>query len=240
MPLNKHNRIWELDAFRGICILGMVIVHFVYDLTQLTGLLRWEYGPLFSFVMNWGGVLFLLLSGICATLGSGRPNRGLIVLGCGMLVTSVTVGMCRLGLAGGGLVIRFGVLHCLGICMLLWCILKKLPTPALAVLGAAIIAAGLAVRNVRVETPWLFPLGLVTKSFSSADYFPLMPFLGFFLLGAVLGRTLYRFRASLFPSADLRNPLIRLLTAAGRWSLIIYLAHQPVIFLVTAVLSRLF
>lgn len=233
-------RIWELDAFRGICILGMVIVHFVYDLVELSGLIRWEYGPLFSFVMNWGGVLFLVLSGVCATLGSGRPRRGLIVFGCGMLVTAVTAGMYRLGLAEGSLIIRFGVLHCLGICMLMWCILKKLPTPALAFVGAALTIAGLAIRSVRVETPWLFWLGLVTKRFTSADFFPLLPFLGFFLLGAVLGRTLYRSKESLFPNADLRHPVIRFLTAVGRRSLVIYLAHQPVIFLVTGLLSQLF
>ena len=31
-------RIWELDAFRGICVLGMVVVHFVYDITELYSL----------------------------------------------------------------------------------------------------------------------------------------------------------------------------------------------------------
>ena len=28
-------RIWELDALRGLCIIGMVVFHLVYDITVL-------------------------------------------------------------------------------------------------------------------------------------------------------------------------------------------------------------
>ena len=43
-------RVWELDAFRGLCVLGMVIVHFVYDLVELYGIVDWKYAEWFSFV----------------------------------------------------------------------------------------------------------------------------------------------------------------------------------------------
>ena len=86
-------RIWELDAFRGICVLGMLIVHFVYDLTELYRLVSWQPGDAFAWVQRWGGVLFLLLSGICVTLGRRSVRRGLIVFGCGLVCTAGTVGM---------------------------------------------------------------------------------------------------------------------------------------------------
>ena len=98
-PLKTNKRIWELDAFRGICILGVVLVHFVYDLVELYGIIDWKYPPLFSLVKNWGGVLFLLISGICVTLGSHSVRRGLIVFGCGMVITAVTVAMYLLNFA---------------------------------------------------------------------------------------------------------------------------------------------
>ena len=60
----SKNRIWELDAFRGLCVIGMVIVHFVFDLVTLFGLVDWAYNSVFTFIMNWGGILFLLMSGI--------------------------------------------------------------------------------------------------------------------------------------------------------------------------------
>ena len=113
------NRIWELDAFRGICLIGMVIVHFVYDLTELYGILSWNPPEGFVFVQQWGGVLFLLLSGICVTLGSRSVRRGLIVFASGMIVSAVTYGMYHFGFTGKSILIYFGVLHCLGVCMLL-------------------------------------------------------------------------------------------------------------------------
>ena len=35
-------RIWELDAFRGLCLLGMVLIHLIYDLTELYGFVGWN------------------------------------------------------------------------------------------------------------------------------------------------------------------------------------------------------
>lgn len=222
-----RQRIWELDAFRGLCVLGMIAVHFIFDLTRLYRIIEWEVTPLFSFIQNWGGVLFLLLSGACATLGSRSLRRGLFVFGCGLLCTAVTAGMAALGLAGRSLIIRFGVLHCLGLCMILWALLKKLPTWLLALLGVLFVAAGLMIRDVIVDTTWLYPLGLTSAGFFSADYFPLLPNLGFFLLGSVLGRTLYRNRQSLLPGVDPKLPVLRFLGFCGRHSLLIYLLHQP-------------
>lgn len=223
------NRIWELDAFRGLCILGMVIVHFIFDLTELYEIIRWDAPALFSFVLNWGGMLFVLLSGICATLGSRSIHRGIIVFFCGMLCTAVTVGMYLLDMAESYIIIRFGVLHCLGICMILWPLFKKLPTWMLGVIGTVLIALGLWLQDIYVTTDLLFPLGLVTTKFSSSDYFPLLPNLGYFLLGSVLGRTLYRGKQTLLPTVNAKNPILRFLVFCGQQSLLIYLLHQPIL-----------
>lgn len=231
-------RIWELDALRGVCIVAMVVIHFLYDAVNFYGLFSWQFSSAFRTLMNWGGVIFLLISGICATLGRHSLRRGLIVFACGMLVTVVTVGMYLLGLAERIIMIYFGVLHCLGVCMMLWGVLKKLPTRSLALLGATIIALGLWFRTFRVDTPYLFILGLTTSSFETSDFFPLLPHLGFFLLGAVLGRTLYRRKTTLLPNIDPHAFLIPFFTACGRHSLLIYLLHQPVIALVVWLLAH--
>lgn len=230
-------RIWELDVFRGICILGMVVVHFIYDLVELYGIIDWDYPAVFSFIKDWGGVLFLLLSGVCATLGNHSIRRGIIVFACGLICSVVTTGMYLLNFAGKYIIIWFGVLHCLGLCMILWASLKKLPTWTLALFGAAIIATGFYFKNMRVEHTWLFPLGLIYRGFSSSDYFPLFPNLGFFLLGAVLGRTLYRRKETLLPQVNADTPALRFLGFCGQQSLFIYLLHQPVLSLVCQVIA---
>lgn len=223
-------RIWELDAARGICILGMIVVHLVYDMVELYRLVFWEYPAIYTFVQRWGGVLFLLISGICVTLGSRSVKRGLIVFGCGLVVSAVTAGMYLLQLADKSILIYFGVLHCLGSCMLLWPLFKKLPNWALAVIGAVMVLIGLYLDgNVRVDHSFLVPLGVIPERFMTSDYFPLLPNLGFFLLGAVLGRTVYRKKESLLPKVNSRNIVLRFLQFLGRHSLEIYLLHQPVL-----------
>lgn len=222
-------RIWELDALRGVCILGMVIVHFVYDLVELYALVPMAYPKWFAFIKDWGGVLFLLLSGTCATLGSRSTRRGLVVFACGMVCTVVTLGMYLLGLSGKEMIIYFGVLHCLGVCMLLWGLFKKLPTWALAALGAVFTAAGLWLRGQLFSFPWLTVLGFVPEGFASSDYFPLLPNLGFFLLGAAVGRTVYREKTTRLPKVNAENPIVRFFTLCGRHSLAIYLLHQPIL-----------
>ena len=78
-------RIWELDVLRGVCILGMVVVHLIYDLQTFFSLPFLADSRLFDLIKQWGGVLFLLISGICVTLGSHPVRRGLIVFACGLL-----------------------------------------------------------------------------------------------------------------------------------------------------------
>ena len=232
-----NKRIWELDAFRGICILGMVIVHFIYDLTDLYGIIRWDAPVLFSFVQNWGGLLFLLLSGICATLGSHSVRRGIIVFACGMICTAVTAGMYLLNMADKYIIIYFGVLHCLGLCMILWAAFKKFPAWCMGLLGVAMVILGFWFQTLRVEATWLFPLGLLNRGFASSDYFPLFPNLGYFLLGSVLGRILYKSKQTLLPQVNTQTPILRFLGFCGRQSLLIYLLHQPILSLICTLIA---
>ena len=223
-------RIWELDAFRGICILGMVIVHFVYDLVDLYRIIPWEYPAWFRFVKDWGGVLFLLISGISATLGRRSVRRGLIVFACGLIVSAVTYGMYRLGFAGKGIIIYFGVLQCLGTCMILWPVFKKLPRWALLILGVCFVALGLWMdAQSGVQTYFLMPLGLPWAGFVSSDYFPIFPNLGYFLVGAALGRTVYASKQTLLSKVNDNGAILRFLCGCGRHSLWIYLLHQPIL-----------
>ena len=223
-------RIWELDAARGICILGMIAVHFLYDLTQLYRLVNWELPAAFTLLQNWGGVLFLLISGICVTLSRGGCRRGILVFTCGLLCSAVTVGLYCFGMADKGMIIYFGVLHCLGSCMLLWPAVKKWPVWLIAGAGIVLAAVGLFLfDDLRVTTWLLVPFGIIPRGFATADYFPLLPNFGFFLLGAALGRLLYPKGEGLLPEKLGTAPVARFLQWVGRHSLLLYLLHQPVL-----------
>ena len=234
--MKKTDRIWELDALRGLCILCVILIHLIFDLIYFIGL-DLHLPAWYVFIQQYGGVIFVVLSGCCATLGSRSFRRGCIVFACGMLISLVTFGMYRLGMASRDVIVWFGVLHLLGICMMLYPLFKRLPVWALTVLGAAFVAAGVwlaSLAHVDVKFPsfWgllLSAVGIRPTGFYSADYFPLFPNFGWFLLGAFLGKTAYRRRESLLPKVNADFFLLRFFRFCGRHSLLIYLVHQPVL-----------
>ena len=226
---NSKPRIWELDALRGVCILCVIVVHFLFDLSFFGGL-DLTLPAWYVFIQEYGGAIFVVLSGVCVTLGSKSVRRGLIVFACGMLITAVTYGMYRLGMSGADVVVKFGVLHLLGVCMLVYPAFKKLPPAMLTVLGLVIAITGYAIRGVVVPQHWLFPLGLTYEGFTSSDYFPLFPQLGYFLIGAAIGKTAYREKRTLLPGAFQQTPVARFFCWCGRQSLFIYLLHQPIVY----------
>lgn len=228
LPAGK-NRIWEIDALRGACIPGMILIHLIYDVVNLYGFIHWPYPAWYALFKNNYGALFILISGVSVTLGRRSLRRGVTVFLGGMLCTAVTVGMYILGMAGKGIIIYFGVLHCLGVCMMLWPIFRKWPVWGLVAAGAVLMITGWWLRDRVFELPLLMPLGLRFAGFSSSDYFPLMPNLGYFLLGAAFGKTFYAQKESRFPNVNRQNPLIRFLCWCGRHSLMIYLLHQPLL-----------
>ena len=199
----------------------MVAIHLIFDLTELYPVLNWEYPPIFSFLMNWGGIAFFLISGICVTLGRHHLRRGGIVFGCGMLISAVTVLI-------NAMPIRFGVLHCLGICMLLWELFEAMSIRLLCALGILFAALGYVFADIAVSNSYLYPLGLTAPGFESADFFPLLPYFGYFLLGAAFGKRYYKSRKSLFSNF----PALPFFRFCGRHTLLIYLIHQPVLIVV--------
>ncbi len=235
----KKDRIWELDAARGFCILCVIVIHAVFDLQYFFSL-QLSLPGIYHFIQDNGAVLFILISGICATLGSRSFRRGALVFACGLLISAVTYGMIALGMAGSDVAIHFGILHLLGLCMMLYPLIRRLPTAAIAALGTAVILLGYYFLAHRYPVEWLFVLGIRSPHYAAGDYFPILPYLGWFCIGIVLGRTLYREQRTRFPNAPANAAPIRFFRCCGRHSLLIYLVHQPICYGLMMLLSILF
>lgn len=228
--IRNDKRIWEIDALRGLLIPGMILIHLIYDVVDLYGFIHWPYPRWYFLFKNNYGALFVALSGLSVTLGRRSLRRGVTVFAGGMCCTVVTAGMYWLGMTGKGIIIYFGVLHCLGVCMMLWPLFRKWKGWALALAGVILVAAGWVLRtHIYIDMPLLLPLGFRFPGFTSSDYFPLMPNLGYFLLGAAAGRGLYGEKRSLLPDFPKEHPFFRFWQWCGRHSLAIYLLHQPVL-----------
>ena len=228
-----------LDTVRGVCILSMVAYHGMYDLVDIFGLPSAWYTGLPGYIWQqsifW---TFILLSGMCWQLSRHHVKRGLLLVGCGAAISLIT------WLAMPSQRILYGVLNLLGLSALLLIPLDKLfrKVPAWTGLGGALLLFALT-KNVSrgslgfeglVLCPlpeWLYATdlfavaGFPSPGFWSTDYFPLLPW--FFLFCA--GYFLWRLLSQSERAKERLAPSVRPLSFLGRHSLIIYLAHQPVL-----------
>ncbi len=234
MDETRIGRYWEVDLLRGIAVLMMISFHALFDLDYFSGLVDVHSGiwPLFAEAT---ASIFLLLVGTSLTISSARARtrgedyfirylkRGVRIFSLGMAVTLSTF-----LLLGHGYVV-FGVLHLIGVSIILSRPLLRWPLPAL-IIGTAAISAGLLLRQFSFGSPWLLWLGLVPRGFYSVDYFPLLPWFGVVAVGIFLGDLLYPegVRRVRLPDISAKAPA-KQICLVGRNSLPIYLIHQPVL-----------
>jgi len=223
------SRIWEIDFLRGLSIILMLLYHGGFDITELAGKhtvfgIRWNLGsPGFQVAVAVFSGLFILLCGISSTLTQSNVRRGLKLLAVAALVTAASYVFNREE------AIYFGILHCLGACILIygWALEKAKPgllaAAGLGVFGLSLVLTA-AVGRTPIRFDWLAPFGIISGTFSSYDYFPLLPWFGVFLGGSALGKWLYAERRSLIKK---RSP-VGFFNLAGRHTLLIYVVHQPI------------
>lgn len=238
---NKPRRIFLMDELRGFAVFCMVFYHGFYTIGYIFGNDVGVY--FFNFFMPaepFFAGLFMFISGISSDLSHSNLVRGFKLLGVALCVTLVTWIFIPED------IITFGVLHFLAVCMILYGFLKPvsdkhkfswIPIAVCAVLymitkniqlGYLTLLPGLkiTVPAVLYSTNWLSPLGIHSGTFQSADYFPLFPWIFVFAAGTFLGKPAAEGK---FPEFTYRSQ-VPILSWFGRHALIIYLAHQPIIY----------
>jgi uncharacterized membrane protein len=220
----------RLDALRGLAIVWMVLFHFAFDLNHF-GLLE----PRQRFLTDpfWTGQrtaivsLFLFCAGLAQAVavqqGQGWPRfwrRWAQVALCALLVSAGSAVMFPRSW------ISFGVLHAVALMLPL---LRAGAPLGRWWLASAVLALALPalVQHPFFDSRLTNWVGLVTHKPVTEDYVPLLPWLGVAALGFVAGGELLRRRPALLAGA-LAAPL-RPLALLGRWSLSIYMVHQPVL-----------
>ena len=233
----EEKRIPELDLLRGIAVIGMILVHFFYDL-EYFGKTSLVLPKWLDMAGKYGHLIFILISGICATLGHRTFHRGRLLFACGLLVSYVTLYMEYI-LDFQKIGIWFGILHLLGLSMMLYPLFRDFYAWELCFLSLFLICAGLIFRRFTVEKTWLFPFGLCSeKQYPGSDFFPLLPYFGWFLLGSAAGKWLYSERRSRLSWISRENRISGFFQRVGQNSLLIYLIHQPVLMGITLILKK--
>ena len=239
---NGRHRYELLDSIRGITLLSMILYHGAWDIVYLyhvkwdwyhgTGAYIWQQSICWTFI---------LLSGFCWPLSKKPLKRGIIVFGGGILVSVVT------GLFLPDSRVMFGVLTFIGSAMLLLIpldkIFRKIPAEGGVLISFLLFLLtrnvnegylGFEIYNlIKLPATWyrgiiMSYLGFPSPAFFSTDYFSLIPWLFLFFVGYFVSHIFQRKGIFCHPVLKKGLPMFSFL---GRHSLLIYLLHQPVLYL---------
>lgn len=183
-PAAARGRIHGIDLARGLAMLGMVTVHYVWaddDTGPAAALARAMAGRAMPLFMLLGGVGVMLLA-----RRSTAPDRGLVIraallFGLGLALNAID----------GWIAV---VLQFYGLLFLLAPLFRRLSAPALAAAAVASVAIGGWTYQVVGQAPQLTSYGDVVdgwpalRSLFFDGYYPFFPVFAFFALGMLLAR----------------------------------------------------
>lgn len=247
-----EKRICFLDELRGLAVLCMVFYHGFYILDSVFGY-GWaaELFRFFTPVQPFFAGLFIFLCGVSCSLTRSNVKRGLKILGAAAVVTLFTaVIMPLLGFVECE--IWFGILHFLSVCVFLGALFEKVSSkihPAIGLVICAVLyfftcgissgtlgfgeALSFSLPENLYQTDFLAPIGISSPSFYSADYFPIFPFVFVFFAGVFSGKYCKKagFPEWMYPKR------IGFFGLLGRNAFVIYIAHMPLIFILTVMIQ---
>jgi len=257
----KKERIWELDFLRGFAIIMMIFDHFMFDLSYFPRYFSNFYDldlELFNWlqenaVLYWNSVLrffgrhffvfiFLFVSGISFTFSKNNFKRGIKMLVIAVIISLGTLLMDSV--LGYDVLIIFGVIHMFAVNTLITAFIRKWIKNETVILFIGMLVLTISFifgffEPTSVALTWGNLPGIIIglKSFGS-DYFGILPYLGFIIIGTVIGNIFYKNRVSLFPQKKFSQNNVILLT--GRYSLWVYVLHQPLVLGVVMMIAYLF
>lgn len=232
------DRVVAIDMIRGIAIVGVVLFHMVWDLAFL-GMIpaHWASNTLWiAFGRTLAGT-FMILVGISFALAArnkirARPflRRLGVITAAALAITVVT----RLTFPEA--YVYFGILHAIVVATLVCAVLIRARPLVVIVLGITIVFIGNAVEISAFDPRHLAWIGFAADPPFSNDFVPVFPWVGLSLIGLGAGRIIEArgwFAFLAVPYVPIRTTLV----FAGRWSLTIYLLHQPILLAILVPLS---
>lgn len=234
---SSARRLWEIDAWRGLAIVSMVIYHFAWDLKAYAEVYIDLFSPFWFYFQRSIASSFVLLVGISLTVSYSRTRqnvdgmtglywkffrRGLLVLGTGLAMGTA------LRLMGAGR-IDFGVLHMIGVSIILAYPFLRFRWLNLLFI-AILMPLSYYLKTIETTTlAWVW-LGITPPGYAPQDFFPLVHWFAVVLIGVFIGNSLYTNGVRQF---SLRNYSaffpFNLLGFLGKHSLLIYVIHQPIL-----------
>jgi uncharacterized membrane protein len=236
----KLPRFAVIDVARGVAFAAMVVFHSAFDLSTLhlasidiNGIGWRSFAKLIAST-------FLFLSGISLVIAHSSGFRATAYFRrLAILVAAAALVSLATWYAIPEEFIFFGILHSIAVASLVGFLFLGAPAAATFAVAAIVFAAPKLFTSTAFDAPALVWLGFGTMPPATVDFEPVFPWLSPFLLGMAAAQFgLARFARS--PLANWRPKSIgRAFAFVGRHSLLIYLAHQPIIYGTLMLVARL-
>ena len=227
----------------------MVFYHAMYTMGFMFGVsAAQEMFFFFSHISPAFAFAFIMMCGISSTLSRSNFKRSIPILAAAVAVTLVSAVMTP------DAPIVFGILHLLGVCVLLYSFAKKLVDKINPILGLSVsLVLFLLAYNLpngylgfqglfEIKLPLalyennIFSfLGFIKAGTAYSDYFPLFPWFFAFLSGVFTGNLL----KGRYPKFMYKER-VKFFTLLGTNAFLIYVIHQPIIYGVSYNISLIF
>jgi len=225
-------RIAAIDALRGLAILAMIVYHFSWDLSYF-GLISIDVvqDPGWKAFARIIAGTFIGIVGVSLVLaarnGARWPHyfrRLAIIVGAALLVTIGTWTLFPNDF------VFFGILHLIAFASVAALPFLWLPVPVAFATGLVVLTLPFFFTADLFNNPLLWWVGFTPHPPNTVDYVPVFPWFAMALFGIVAGRLfLRRGSEGSFARWVPKDILGRFAVTTGRWSLLIYLAHQPLL-----------
>jgi len=225
-------RLALVDALRGVAILAMVAYHFAWDLSYYR-LIATDVTTHPAWVLLQRSILssFLLLVGVSLVLGHGKGvrwprfwRRQAVILAAALAVTAGTYWMFP------EYFVFFGILHAIALFSLLALPFLRLNPWLVLAATALFLVPPLFLSAPLFSAKPLAWIGFWTIVPETTDIVPVFPWFGVVLLGLATTRlALASPLETRLATWQVGGPLSKGLVLCGRWSLFIYLLHQPIL-----------
>ena len=224
-------RILWIDVIRGISILAMITFHFAFDLMYF-GFAKSDliYQPDWRLFERMIAFSFLFIAGLSLSIThkswinwkSFLRRYGVTAI-CAVLISIVTYILFNNDM------IRFGILHAISVSGLVGLLLLKLNSLSLFFLAVLLFLLNLFIpQPLEGDYFWQW-LIYTTETPNSLDYRPIIPWITPFILG-MASYQLFKKWDLLEVNNTITHNELSILCWLGRNSLVIYLVHQPILF----------
>lgn len=260
----KQKRIWEVDFLRGFMILFVVWDHLMWDIRYLQPYNTDFFNALYNFAVTYDNgalraathdafvTLFVFTSGISCSFTRNNGKRALKMISFALLFTAITY--AAQSIVHEEIAIYFNVIHVLALSTALWTVIewawakcsqnwqKNVFGAVMTVLIVTSLVVGSAANTKmgawQSTNPMFFFLANHKEPnviSTGGDYLPFLPDFGWFLIGAFLGKFIYKEKKTLFPSVNTK--WVSPVTFCGRYSIWIYFGSQLFLYALFYLLS---